>query len=127
VLDRRQIEEMLQELYRTRISGQLDALCGLFSADAHFKIAGTGDDKPIEVIAEGKVEIRNWLSMMTKTFKISRHEILSMIIEGDKAAVHWRADIHSRVTGSVVATELVDLVAFQEARISSYTEFFVAC
>jgi hypothetical protein len=47
-----------------------------------------------------------------------------MIINGTKAAVHWRANVHSRITGQRVLTEHVDVVEIQGGRITSYIEFF---
>jgi hypothetical protein len=41
-----------------------------------------------------------------------------------KAAVHWRAGVHSRITGTIALTELVALVEIRDARIVSYLEFF---
>jgi ketosteroid isomerase-like protein len=38
--------------------------------------------------------------------------------------VHWRANIHSKITGATVPTELVDLVEVRNGRIVSYIEFF---
>jgi ketosteroid isomerase-like protein len=48
-----------------------------------------------------------------------------MLIDGAQAAVHWRAKIYSRITGTTVLTELIDVVAVRDGRIASYTEFFV--
>jgi ketosteroid isomerase-like protein len=123
--DRLQTEQLLRELYRARIAGHLDPLCGLFSADAYFRIAGSSDGKPIAIAARGAGEIRPWLSMLLKTFRIANHEILSTVLDGAAAAVNWRADIHSKITGVVVPTELVDLIEVREGRIASYREFFV--
>jgi len=39
--------------------------------------------------------------------------------------IHWRAHIHSKITGVVVPTELVDMVEVRNGRISSYFELFV--
>ncbi len=125
--DRETTKRLLHDLYTARVEGQLDSLCGLFAADARFRIAGTSDGKPIAVAATGTGEIRPWLSILLKTFRIANHEILSSLIDGERAAVHWRADIHSKVTGAVVRTELVDLVELREGRIASYREFFVPC
>jgi hypothetical protein len=47
-----------------------------------------------------------------------------MLIDGAQASVHWRADIHSKITGVVVPTELVDLVEIGDTQIVSYREFF---
>jgi len=36
-------------------------------------------------------------------------------------------DIHSKVTGKLVATELVDLIEVRGDQILRYTEFFMPC
>jgi ketosteroid isomerase-like protein len=125
--DRLEIEKLLTELYTARVEGQLDPLCALFAAQASFKIAGASDGKPIAIAARGSAEIRSWLAMMLKTFKLNRYEQLGVVIEGARAAVHWRVDIHSKITGVVVPTELVDLVEISGGKISGYREFFAPC
>jgi len=127
MVDRLQVERLLQQLYAARVAGRLDELCALFADDAHFRIAGTSDGKPIAVAARGSGEIRSWLAMMVKTFKLNRREELCTMIDGARSAVHWRADIHSRITGAVVSTELIDLIEVRAGRIVSYIEYFVPC
>jgi ketosteroid isomerase-like protein len=124
---RLEIEKLLSELYSARVEGQLDRLCALFAAHATFKIAGASDGKPIAIAAQGAAQIRTWLAMMLKTFKLGHYQQLSVAIDGTRAAVHWRVDIHSKVTGVVVPTELVDLVEVSDGRIASYREFFAPC
>src|SRR5262249_10635108 len=85
---------------------------------------GASDGKPIAIEARGTVAIRAWLAIMVKTFRLSNHEIFAMLIDGDHSAVHWRADIHSRITGASVRTELVDLIQVRDDRILTYREFF---
>lgn len=124
--DRLEIDRLLRELYAARVRGDLDAVCRLFSNDAKFEIAGASHSSPIAVTRAGVNEFRPLLTLMIKTFKLSDHAILSIIIDGAKAAVHWRAKVHSRITGTIVPTELVDLVEVGSGgRINSYTEFFV--
>jgi hypothetical protein len=50
--------------------------------------------------------------------------ILDMLIDGMKAAVHWRAGVHSRITGTIALTEFVTLAEVRDTRIVSYLEFF---
>ena len=126
-MNRLEIEKLLQQIYAARTEGQLEKLCALFAADASFKIAGATDGKPIAIAARGSAEIRTWLAVMLKTFKLSHFQMLSVNIDGDRAAVHWRVDILSKITGVVVPTELVDLVEVSDGRISSYREFFAPC
>ncbi len=122
---RADFERLLRELYDARAAGSLDRLCALFGPDALFKISGSSDGKPIALAARGTDEVRSWLAVLVKTFRLTRHEILSMVIDGDRAAVHWRAGIHSRITGASVPTELVDLVEMRDGHIGSYVELFV--
>jgi ketosteroid isomerase-like protein len=119
------MEELLRDFYAARTAGDLDRLCGMFTADALFKISGSSEGKAIGVSARGTAEIRSWLGVMVKTFRLRRFEVLSTLIDGAGAAVHWRADIDSRVTGVVAPTELVDLVRIDGRLIASYVELFV--
>jgi ketosteroid isomerase-like protein len=125
--DRSAIEQVLSQLYSARVDGQLDRLCGLFANDARFRISGATDGKPIAISARGLPEIRSWLAMLIKTFRINHREAIATLIDDSSAAVHWRADIHSKITGVIVRTELVDLVEVRGGSIVSYTEFFVPC
>jgi ketosteroid isomerase-like protein len=123
--ERADFERLLSELYAARAAGALEPLAALFGPDAVFKISGSSDGKPIALSARGTDEVRSWLAVLVKTFRLTRHEILSMVIDGERAAVHWRASIHSRITGASVPTELVDLVEIRDGRIGSYVELFV--
>lgn len=124
--DRLEIDRLLHELYAARVRGDLDGVCQTFSRDAKFRIAGVGHGSQIAITAVGANEIRQWLSLMIKSFQLTDLDIQSIIIDSTNAAVHWRARIYSRITGTTVLTELVDLIRVGEGRIASYTEFFVS-
>jgi len=123
--DRLEVERLLRELYAARLGGDLEALCRTFAKDARLDIAGTSYATPMAIRAAGLGEIRSWLALLVKTFQLGDQEILSMIIDGEAAAVHWRARIRSKITGATVLTELIDVVRVRDGRIASYTEFFV--
>ena len=125
--ERRQVEELVRELHAARLEGSLERLCACFSPDARLRIAGSSDGKPIAIGASGISQIRPWLGILVKTFRLSGYELLSLTIEGTRAAAQWRVDIHSKITGAMVSTELVDLIEVRDGRIGSYTEFFVPC
>lgn len=123
--DKSAIDRLLRQLYAARVRGDLDAVCATFAGDAHFQVAGASYSKPIAITAAGVGEFRPWLALMIKTFRLSNLEILSIIIDGSKAAVHWRVQIYSRITGVPVLTELIDVIEIRADRIASYVEFFV--
>jgi ketosteroid isomerase-like protein len=124
-MERLEIDRLLRELYAARVRGDLDAVCGSFLNDARLEIAGASRGSPTVVTSVGVGKFRPLLALMIKTFKISDQSILSIIIEGAKAAVHWRAAVHSKVTGTTAITELVDVIEIRDDLIASYIEFFV--
>jgi ketosteroid isomerase-like protein len=123
--DRLEIDRLLRELYAARARSDLNGVCRLFSSDADFQIAGASRGSPLAITASGIVEIRSWLALMIRVFQLNDHSILTVLIDDAQAAVHWRATVHSRVTGTTVPTELIDLVEIKQGCISSYVEFFV--
>lgn len=125
--DRLQVEQLLRELHAARLDGDLERLCRLFAPDARLRIAGTSDGKPIAIAASGITQIRPWLSMLVKTFRLSQYQLLSLTVDGARAAGHWRVEVHSKITGTMASTELVDLLEIRDGQIASYIEFFVPC
>lgn len=123
--ERAAVERIVRELHMARVNGDLAGMCRLFTDDGRFEIAGASADKPISIRAAGLPEFKPWLAMMTKVFKLSDYHLISLVIEGQRAAAHWRVNIFSKVTGVTVPTELVDLMELHEERIRSYNEFFV--
>lgn len=123
--ERRQVEEVVRRLHAARLEANLEQLCALFASDARMRIQGTSDGKPIAIEARGADQIRPWLSILVKTFRLGEYQLLSLTIEGGRAAAHWQVSIHSKITGALVPTELVDLVDVRDGHISSYVEFFV--
>lgn len=122
--DRLEIDRLLRELYAARMRGDLDAVCRSFADDAVFQIAGAGQVSPVSNRAVGVGEFRPLLAVMIKTFKLRDQVILAILIDGAKAAVHWRAGVYSRITGTMALTEFVAIVEVRDARIVSYLEFF---
>ena len=116
---------IVEALHAARVGGDLAAMCRLFARTGEFRIAGASADKPIAIAATTLEEFRPWLAMLVKVFKVNRYELLSLIIEDQRVAAHWRAEVLSKITGVTGATELIDLVEIVEQKIVVYREFFV--
>jgi len=124
-MERSLAESLVKSLHSARIAGDLAAMCRLFADHGEYRIAGASADKPISISAAELKAFRPWLSMLTKVFRVSNYQLLSFIVEGGRGSAHWRADIHSKITGVTVPTEFVDLFEFRDDRIVGYNEFFV--
>jgi hypothetical protein len=123
--ERSQVEQLIKELHAARVAGDLERLCRVYAPDSRLRIAGSSDGKPIAIDASRISNIRPWLSILVKTFRLSRYELLSLTIEGASASAYWRVDIESKITGICIPTELVDLIEVRNRQIASQTEFFV--
>jgi ketosteroid isomerase-like protein len=125
VTERAAAERMVSELHMARLAGNLAGMCRLFADQGRFEIAGASADKPIAIRAETLADFRPWLSMMTKVFRLTDYQLISLVVEGPHVSAHWRVNIFSKVTGVTVPTELVDLLELRDGRIQTYSEFFV--
>src|SRR2546430_10526095 len=117
--DRLEVERLLRELYAARLSGDLEALCRTFAKDSRLDIAGTSYSSPMAIRAAGLGEIRSWLALLVKTFQLSDQEILSMIIDGEAASVHWRGRNRPPMTRSTVLPPVVDPCPARGGRLTS--------
>jgi ketosteroid isomerase-like protein len=119
---REDIERALRDVYAARQRGDLDAIGRIFAPHARFQMAGS-NASPVAVRAEGAEQYRPLLAGMMKTFEVLDHQIVSMLIDGSKAAVQWRARLRSTITGETVETDLFDLIEMEDGRIRSFFEF----
>ena len=117
-------ERLIREMHAARVGGDLARLCRLFADQGRYEIVGASADQPIAIRTSNIEELRPWLAMMVKVFRLSDYRLLSLVVEWPRVTAHWRADIYSKVTGVTVPTELIDLLELSEDRILSYTEFF---
>jgi ketosteroid isomerase-like protein len=119
---REDMERALRDVYAARQRGDLDAIGRIFAPHARFQMAGS-NASPVAVRAEGAEQYRPLLAGMMKTFEVLDHQIVSMLIDGSKAAVQWRARLRSTITGETVETDLFDLIEMEDGRIRSFFEF----
>jgi ketosteroid isomerase-like protein len=124
VADRRETEQLLRGLYAARSRGDLEGVCGAFARDVKFEIAGASSGGILAMTANGVGELRPLLAIMIKSFRLTDLHILSLLIDGQKAAVHWRARVSSRISGETNLTELIDVIEVRNGRIASYVELF---
>src|SRR4051812_45676516 len=120
---RAEIETLLRDLYAARVRGDIDAICRAFTPDARFELASSHLAGPPPLLTAGVAQFRPAIEGLIKTFEFKDHTIVTMVIEGEQAAVRWRSTMRSSVTGETVTTEVVDIIHFANGRIAPMTEF----
>ena len=122
-MDRTNIERTIKDAYAARKRGDVESIVKMFTENAHFQLAGAYVTSPVAVETTGSGDLKAALTALVATFEWLEQDIQSILVEGDKAAVHWRGKIRSTVTGEIVDTELVDLFEVKDGQISSFVEF----
>jgi ketosteroid isomerase-like protein len=84
---------------------------------------GSPEASPVAMQARRSDGIRQALGGLIAAVDFVEHEILSVIVEGDRAAVHSRVRVRAKATGDEAVTEMVDLVRLQDRKIASFLQF----
>jgi ketosteroid isomerase-like protein len=106
-----------------RQRGDLEGVCRHFADDAVFTLAGAKEASPVVVRCTDCETLRQVMKGLIGNFEFRDIEILSMIVEGPKIAVHWRARARATPTGQEAVTELADIITLRDGKIASFTEF----
>ena len=114
---------MLRDAYAARMRGDVEATVGHFAEDAVFSLAGAKEASPEAMRCTDCESLRAGLAGLIGTFEFRDHQIVSLIVEGQSAAVHTRVRVRATGTGEEVTTEMVDLVTVRDGKIVSFVEF----
>ena len=114
---------LLRRAYEARGKGDLEDLATAFHPDAVFTLVG--DKKALEVAGSvrGHRALRETLGGFIATFDFVERQILSELVEGDRAAVHSRLVVRYSPTGETRQTDVLDLLKFQDGKIIELIEF----
>ncbi len=122
-MDRSETEAFIKTLYAARVDGDMDGLGRAFTDDARFQIAGSPEVSMLATSVEGHDGVMSLIRTMVDSFVMEDFAILDLLIEGNKAAVRWRATIHQAGSGQTYETELADFIELKDGKIVSFVEF----
>jgi ketosteroid isomerase-like protein len=121
--EKQDVDKLIRDTYAARRLGDVDGVLASFSETPMFVVAGSAEASPIACRAECSNSLRSALTQLVNAFEFVEHDIRSILVDGDKAAVHWRGRIRSTRTGEEVETEAVDLIGLRDGKITSFTQF----
>src|ERR1700757_2558914 len=115
--------DLIKLAYAARGRGDLEGLMAAFHPEAVFTLVG--DKKALQIAGsvQGHRGLRETLGGFIATFQFVERQILSELVEGDRAAVHSRLVVRYNPTGTTLATDCLDLLKFQDGRIIELIEF----
>lgn len=121
--DRVAIQALIQDAYQARMQGDLDKVMSYFHPECRFHLMGVPEVGPACTPQSGCDAVREHMAGLIDTFAFSKFETLDLIVEGDRAAHRWRADVTFVPTGRTQNFEALDIVVFEDGKVRDITQF----
>ena len=121
--DRGKIETFIRKFYAARVEGDMETLGKAFAENAKFQVAGSPEFSMLATFTEGHDGVMGLLQTMVDSLALEDFTIVDLLIDGDKAAVRWRATVHLVTSGQTLSTELADFIEIADGKVVSFTEF----
>jgi len=121
--ERAAIEALIRGAYAARHRGDLDALMEYLHPDCSYRLAGGPEAAEIFARPDGHSAVREQMAGLIDTYAFSNIEELALTIEGDRATLHWRADVECKPTGRSGSFEILDVFTLRDGKVKSLTQF----
>jgi ketosteroid isomerase-like protein len=121
--DRKTIEAVIDRCYAARQKGDIETLMTAFDKDAAFGLAGSKEMVAAAGTARGPGAIRENMTGLIAAFDFIDRNIVCMVIDGERAAVHSRVKIKYVPRDRTFTTNLLDLFHFKDGKIVELVEF----
>lgn len=113
--------EVILQAYAARGKGDLEGLLAAFHPEGVFTLVGDANSLHIAGSVQGRRNLRETFDRFIAAFKFVDRQILSEVVEADRAAVHSRLTV--RYNDTTRTTECLDLFKFLDGKIVELTEF----
>lgn len=121
--DRAAVEALIRDAYAARHRGDLDALMGYMHLDCSYRLAGGPQAAEVFAQPEGRAAVREQMAGLIAAYVFSDIEELALTVDGDKATLHWRANVACKPTGRSGAFEIMDVFTIVDGKLKSITQF----
>lgn len=121
--NRETIQAVIDQVYAARRTGDIDSIMAIFHPDAKFELAGSKVLTPAVGIWRGHQELRTTIAGLIAGFEFIQRDIISSVIDGERAAIHSRVKLRSIPKDKTAATDILDLWKFENGRVVEFVEF----
>jgi ketosteroid isomerase-like protein len=118
--ERAMIEGVLRSTYAARVAGDLEGTMANFADDAVFEFNGSGTNLP-ELSAKIMTarDIRPTMKRLIDGFRFSDWQEMALLVDGDRAFLHWRATVTSAASGKSAKFDVFDFTTIRDGKIVS--------
>jgi len=112
------MRKAVRSTYEARVRGDLEGTMALFADDVVFEFNGEGVGLPnMASASRGKPAVRQLMTEFIDNFSFSDWEEVSFVVEGDRAALHWRATVTFTRNGRSDKFDVFDFLTFRNGKI----------
>lgn len=119
-MGRSDAERILRELYRARSANDLGGTMKDIADNGVFQLNGKGLFEGAGQPVKGKEAISAAVESLIKTWRFDDWKEVSLLVDGNKAMLHWQAEVTNNVTGKTAPMDGFDLVTFQNGKITNF-------
>jgi len=123
MVERGHIEQVIRALYAARIADDIEGTLKDVAEDGVFKMNARG--LPMEgagVSIVGRAAVRAAVLALIKDWKFEDWTERSLLVDGDRAALHWQANVTNRNTGKRALMDGLDLITFRAGKITKFRQ-----
>jgi len=94
-----------------------------FADDVVFEFNGRGTGLPsMSAEVQGKEALRPILKEFIDNFRFSDWQEVSLVVEGDKAALHWRANVTFTRNGRSARFDVFDFITLRDGKFVDFRQ-----
>jgi ketosteroid isomerase-like protein len=117
------IRKTIRSTYEARARGDLDGTTASFADDIVFEINGQGTGLPsLATETRGKPAVQRIIKELIDNFSFSDWQEVSFVVEGEKAALHWRANVTFTQNGRSEKFDVFDFLTFRNGKVVDFRQ-----
>jgi ketosteroid isomerase-like protein len=121
--DRGEIEALVRGLCAARVAGDMDVLRRGYADNATFRIAGSPTWGALTAPLTGHANVMARFESMIANVALDDFAILDLFVDGNRAAVRWRATMREAETKDQSTTEIAQFLEVEHGQVTSLVEF----
>lgn len=121
--DSGEIEALVRRLCAARVAGDMDVLRRGYAPNATFRIVGSPAWGALTAPLTGHAKIMARFESMIANVALRDFAILDLFVDGNKAAVRWRATVRDAETKNDATTEVAQFLEVENGQIICLVEF----
>lgn len=112
------IESTVKAFYAARVKGDVEATLENLAEDVVFGFNGRGMGVPaLSDVIKGKAAVKTAASELIAAWKFSDWRICSLIVDGDRVAIHWKTSLTFVPNGKSETFDFFDHIVFSGGKI----------